>query len=165
MVTRGEDESNRKAQKEILLSCQDETYYYDETKDILAAQVGGDLLETGAYSLDGSIVEASYQSQIKKYIQEESGKNAIKKVIDGFKKRGASGDSSNTLSIQYTIVENDKAKPIKRHNRAYSVVGYLDFRFLLDDKLVYEARADYIGRAGEDISRRVKCILTSFEAI
>ncbi len=165
MVTRGEDESNRKAQKEILLACQDETYYFDETKDILAAQVAGDLLEAGAYKLNGSIIEASYQSQIKKYIQEESANSAIKKIIDGFKKEGAKGSDSNTLIIQYSIIENDKAKPIVRHNKAYTLVGYLDFKFLLDDKMVYEAKADYIGRTGEDIPRRVKCILNSFSSI
>ncbi len=165
MVTRGEDESNRKAQKEVLLSCQDETYYFDETKDILAAQVAGGLLDAGVYTLNGSIAEASYQSQIKKYIQEESAQNAFKRIIDGFKKEGAGAGNSNTLTIQYSIVENDKAKPIKRHDRAYTVVGYLDFKFLLDDKLVYEAKADYIGRAGEDIPRRVKCIMNSFNSI
>ena len=165
MITRGEDESSRKAQKDILLTCQDETYYFDEVKDILAAQVGGELLDAGVYELNGSIIEASYQSQIKKYIQEESAKNAIKKIINGFKKEGATSSNSNTLSIQYSIIENDKAKPITRYNKSYTLVGYLDFKFLLDDKLVYAAKADYIGRTGEDIPRRVKCILNSFSSI
>ena len=165
MVNRGEDESSRKAQKETLLTCQNEVYYFDYTEDMLAARVGQGLLYAGDYQLDGNIIEASYQSQIKKYIQKESARKSIKKVIDGFKREGATGSDSNTLTIQYNIIENDKAKPIERYGKAYALIGYLDFKFLLDDKIVYEAKTDYIGRTGEDIPRRVQCILNSFSSI
>lgn len=165
MVTRGEDESNRKVQKEILLSCQDETYYFDETKDILAAQVAGELLDAGVYTLNGSIIEATNLSRIGKYIQEESAQDVIKKIIDGFKKEGSTASDTNILTIQYSIVENDQTRPIKRHDRVYTVVGHLAFQFLLDDELVYEAKTDYIGRTGEDIPRRVECVLNSFSSI
>jgi hypothetical protein len=165
MVTRGADESHRKSEKDILLSCQDEVYYFDTIKDILASQVANKLLFAGDYTLEGKIVEATYKSQIKKYIQEDTARQGFKKIIDGFKKEGYKPSDSNTLTIQYTVIENDLSDPITRHGKVYKVVGYLDFKFLLDDKMVYEAKADYIGRMGEDIPRRARCILDSFGAI
>ena len=165
MVTRGADESQRKAQKEILLSCQDEVYYFDTTKDILESQVAGKLLRAGDYKLEGEIIPSSYKSQIKKYIQKESADKGFKKIIDGFKKEGYTASDSNTLTIQYSIVENNVAEPITRYKKTYKLVGYLEFKFLLDGKMVYEAKSDYIGRMGEDIPRRVKCILNSFNSI
>ncbi len=165
MVTRGADESKRKGEKEILLSCQDEVYYFDTTKDILASQVANKLLFAGDYTLEGKIVEATVKSQIKKYIEEETAKQGFKKIIDGFKKEGYSPSDSNTLIIKYSVVENDQSDPVTRHGEVYKMVGYLDFKFLLDDVMVYEAKTDYIGRMGEDIPRRTRCILNSFGAI
>jgi len=64
MVTRGADESQRKVEKDILLSCQDEVYYFDETADILASQVANKLMFAGDYTLEGKVVEATIKSQI-----------------------------------------------------------------------------------------------------
>ncbi len=165
MVTRGADESKRKVEKDILLSCQDEVYYFDETADILASQVANKLLFAGDYKLEGKIVEATFKSQIKKYIKEDTAQQGFKKIIDKFKKEGYRPSDSNTLTIQYSVVENDLSDPITRYNKVYKVVGYLDFKFLLDETIVYEAKTDYIGRMGEDIPRRARCILNSFGAI
>ena len=165
MVTRGADESKRKDAKDILLSCQDEVYYFDTTKDILAAQVANKLLFAGDYLLEGKLVKSTVKSQIKKYIKEDTAQKGFKKIIDGFKKEGYSHSDSNKLTIQYAIVENDIFDPITRHGEVYKMVGHLDFKFLLDDKMVYEAKTDYIGRMGEDIPRRTRCILNSFSSI
>jgi len=165
MVTKGADESKRKDAKDIVLSCQDEVYYFDEIKDILASQVANKLLFARDYKLEGKVVEAKYKSQIKKYIQDEMAQEGFKKIIDSFKKVGYSPSNSNTLTIQYNIIENDFSDPITRYKKIYKVVGYLDFKFLLDDTVVYEAKTDYIGRMGEDIPRRVRCILDSFSSI
>lgn len=165
MVTRGADESKRKGEKEILLSCQDEVYYFDTTKDILASQVANKLMFAGDYTLKGRIVEANYKSQIKKYIQVETAQKGFNNIIEKFKKEGYSPSDSNKLTIQYSVVENDLSDPISRHGKVYKMVGYLDFKFLLDGVMVYEAKTDYIGRTGEDIPRRVRCVLDSFGAI
>ena len=165
MTTRGADESKRKGEKEILLSCQDEVYYFDTTKDILASQVANKLLFAGDYTLEGKVVEAKAKSQIKQYIEAKTAQKGFKQVIDKFKKEGYSPSDSNKLTIQYAVVENDQFNPIRRHGEVYKMVGYLDFKFLLDDVMVYEARTDYIGRMGEDIPRRTRCILDSFGAI
>ena len=165
MVTRGADESQRKDVKDTLLLCQDEVYYFEETDDILASQVANKLMFAGDYTLKGRVVEATIKSQIKKYIEDDTAQKGFKKIIDKFKKEGYSPSDSNKLTIQYAVVENDQANPITRYKRAYKVVGYLDFKFLLDDKVVYEAKSDYIGRMGEDIPRRARCVLDSFGAI
>jgi len=165
MVTRGADESERKEAKDTLLLCQDEVYYFDTIEDISALQVANKLLFAGDYKLEGKVVASKYKSQIKKYIQDDMAKEGFKKIIDKFKKEGYSPSDSNALTIKYSVVENDLSDPITRHKKVYKVVGYLDFKFLLDDKLVYEAKTDYIGRMGEDIPRRTRCILNSFGAI
>lgn len=165
MVTRGADESQRKEVKDTLLACQDEVYYFDETSDILAAQVANKLMFSGDYLLKGKIVKATYKSQIQKYIKEDTAQKGFKKIIDGFKKEGYTSSDSNKLTIQYAVIENDLSDPITRYKKSYKLVGYLDFKFLLDDKVVYEAKADYIGRMGEDIPRRTRCILNSFASI
>ena len=165
MVTRGADESQRKDVKDTLLLCQDEVYYFDTIKDILASQVANELMFAGDYTLEGKVVEAKFKSQIKKYIQDDMAQEGFKNIIDKFKKEGYNPSDSNELTIQYSVVENDLSDPITRYKRAYKVVGYLDFKFLLDNKVVYEVKTDYIGRMGEDIPRRARCVLDSFGAI
>ena len=165
MVTRGADESQRKDAKDTLLLCQDEVYYFDTIKDILASQVANKLLFAGDYTLEGKVVESKYKSQIKKYIQDDMAQEGFKQIIDKFKKEGYSPSDSNKLTIQYSVIENDLSDPITRYGKVYKMVGYLDFKFLLDGKMVYEAKTDYIGRMGEDIPRRTRCVLDSFGAI
>jgi len=156
LISRGADESERKSIKLTETTCQKEVHFSDKLHDWTAIKVAKELLYDEKYTIESSIVKSTHvKSRIANYIQTESADKVLKRIISEFKKEKPKS-YDNKLKIQYYIIENSRVGSTE--------VGQLEFRFLLDDALVYEARSHYIGKTGEDIPRRIKCIIKSFFA-
>jgi len=157
MISKGADESDRKSHKLSTISCQKEVSFSDKLHDATSVKVAKELLCSGKYTAESSIIKSTHiKSRISNYLQTDTVDKVLKRVINEFKKEDPK-NFNNKLKIQYSIIENSRANRVE--------VGYLDFKFLLDDKIIYEAQIDYIGKTGEDISRRIKCVINSFISI
>lgn len=163
LIGRGEDESSRKAQKLSELTCQNEVHFdamvYDKSKLHRAKY----LLNSKHYEIRSAISKAEFmKSRISTYLAKDGVDKVVKRVIEKLAKGKTKNLDTKKLTIEYLIVENDKHNLIKRDEKVKFFVGYLKFKFIMDDKIVYEAQTDFIGKMGEDIPRRINCVITSF---
>ena len=163
LIGRGENESSRKTQKLSELTCQNEVHFesmvYDKTKVHRAKY----LLNNKHYEIKSAISKAEFmKSRISTYLAKDGVDKVVKRVIDNLAKGTTKNLDIKKLTIEYLIVENDKHNPIKRDGKVKFFVGYLKFKFIMEGKIVYEAQTDFIGTTGEDIPRRIKCVMTSF---
>lgn len=162
LIDRGADESVRKEAKDVLKSCQKEVAFSDFTHNRMLVKRAKKLLYSENYILISNLTKSeTTKSRISNYLSKENVDKVVKRVIKKNVKPNFDYESSKKLTIKYNIVEADKLGLTTVNKGIASSTGYLDFKFSIDEDMIYEARIDFIGRTGEDIPRRIECIINS----
>ncbi|MEA3330165.1 MAG: hypothetical protein U9Q29_00530 [Campylobacterota bacterium] len=162
MIDRGADESVRKEAKDLLKSCQKEVPFSDYTHNRMLVKKAQKLLSSENYTLESNLTKSeAMKSRISNYLSKENVDKVVKRIIKKNAKAYSDYESSKKLTIKYNIVEADKHGLNKVNETKAFTQGYLDFKFSIEEDMVYEARIDFIGRNGEDIPRRIECIINS----
>ncbi len=166
LIQHGVEESKKEHEINARIACQKEVFFSEKIHDKALVKEAKNLLYSKNFTLISSIEKSRYaKSKISEYLGSNEVDMVVKRIIEEISKDKSVKISPKKLTIEYQIVENDKDNPVKRDGIINFCIGYLDFKFILDDKLVYEAQNDFIGRTGEDIPRRIKCILNSFTSL
>ena len=84
----------------------------------------------------------------------------IKTKIKNYKLDIEAKKTSDVL-IDVMVYENDKKDPGKKTKRSKLYAGYLVFTFKVGIKKVYKIQTDFMDLKGEDIPKRVSCIINS----
>ncbi|MCD6433845.1 MAG: hypothetical protein J7L21_07370, partial [Sulfurimonas sp.] len=162
LINRGADESVRKGAKDILKSCQKEVAFSNFTHNEMLVKKAQKLLSSENYILISTLTKSEMmKSKISNYLAKENVDKVVARIIKKNAKAYSDYESSKKLTIKYNIIEADKHGLNKVNDGKTFTQGYLDFKFSIDEKMVYEARSDFIGRNGEDIPRRIECIINS----
>ncbi|NEW61441.1 hypothetical protein GSY74_09120 [Sulfurovum sp. bin170] len=166
LIQHGEDESSRKSERDAITACQKEVIFFKMVHNRALVKKAQMLLYDENYEIVSTITKAEHmKSRIETYLSKENVDKVVQRVIKNSSKADGITIDSEKVTIKYLIVENDKHHPIKRNGKVDFFIGYLDFKFLLGEELVYESQIDYIGKTGEDIPRRIECVVNSFIAL
>lgn len=69
---------------------------------------------------------------------------------------------NNKLIIKYYLYENDKNDPKKKGSKSKTYAGYLKYKFIYDNKTIYQIQTDYMNIEGKNLENRISCVLNSF---
>lgn len=155
----------QKSIKSKRLECQSITTTFE--KIFLEAPINEAIktLKNGNYQIISHIEYSKYMKSNLINILDKNQSDVLLKNILEKNMISKKEDSKEKTIIDYYIYENDKEDNGKKNNEAKSYAGYLVFEFKYENKLVYKIQTDYMNLDGNDIDKRMNCVIDSFISI
>lgn len=123
------------------------------------------LLKSGNVTIDSWVEKAKYsKSRLFEFVKLEDMNNVTKKVLKKYQESSVTKDEKK-LKIEYYIYENDVDDPGKKTKRSKLYAGYVVFRFISDNELIYQVQVDFMDKKGLDIPNSIECAIKSFITI
>lgn len=140
------------------LPCQKSTYTYDKVLNQKQLKEGWNLINSGAYKLDGGFIKPRFgKSYLKDKINIEDVNLLFKEAIST-----APIEKNLYVKIKYELIENDKNDP-RKSEKEKKYAGTLISSFRINQNEIFRMHTEFLQYDKQKIKERVHCTIKALK--